>query len=364
MTVWLYSLNSGEYEETAVVENGSVVSGDEGLVLGAFPDGIPNDEADVARMFNGPGVVASTDFEMEWSPDRPEWAKRAGNANLRKDEPLRETDDWHQFDVQPGMVEELTEDIADDVREVFDAVLDDDQVMDIIDRLSGEEDDDTTQKSLSALHRRLREIFEEADVVARIERALREETADAARTAIDNAIAETDEDPDVDVDAIESQLRDREVEFADKFAEEMSEDIRSTVGDGWAEGKGTREIASEIAEQADINEGWQGAEKIARQELHISTGHARSEFAADIGKIEVWNTSGDNRVRPAHQEMAGAWKWPGDSWEVDYSAAGRGVQKESVPGASRPGIGCRCGVLLRDRETVGESDYAGDGDPR
>lgn len=350
MTVWIYSLNNGEYEETAVVENGAVVSGDEGLIEGAFPEGIPDDEAEVARMFNGPATVSSTDFDMDWTPEQPE-------KSVQKDDPLRSSDDWPEFTLQPGMIEELADEIAADVDEVFDAVLSDDEVMDIIDRLAADE----TDKSLTDLTRRLREIFENSDVVARVERALREETADAAREALADAVDATGEDPDVDIDAIESQLRDREVHFADEFADDMAEDIRSTVGDGWADGLGTREIADNIAEQADINEGWNGAERIARQELHIATGEARSEFAAEIDKVEVWNTSGDGRVRDAHSEMQGRWKLPGDNWEVDYSAEGRGVQYESVPGDSEPGIGCRCGVQLRDREEVDRGDYAGDG---
>jgi len=261
------------------------------------------------------------------------------------------------------MVDDLTEQIAGDVRSLFDSVLEDDRVMEIIDRLAAE-DSTETEKSLSSLHRRLKEIFESSDVVARIERALRDETADAAQEAIENAIEETDEDPDVDVEAINEQLSNREVEFADRFANEISEDIRSTVGDGWAEGKPTREIANDIAEQADINEGWTGAERIARQELHVAAGEARSEFAAEIDKVEIWNTSDDSRVRPSHEAQDGMWKWPGDDWVVDYSEEGRGVEKESVPGDSEPGIGCRCGVLLRDRSEVDQSDYAGDGEPR
>jgi hypothetical protein len=279
-----------------------------------------------------------------------------GNGSVRKDEPLRETDEWPQFDVQPHMVEDLTEQIAGDVSDLFERVLEDDGVRSIIERLA----DDETEKSLSALARRLKDIFSDSDVVARIERALREETASAARETVEETLAEAaDVDPETDVDvaAIEAQLADREVEFADRFAQEMQDDILDTVGDGWAEGKGTREIADEIAEQADINEGWQGAEKIARQELHVATGNARSEVAADLGKVEVWETSGDDRVRDAHQEMQGAWKRPGENWEVRYPE--RGLQKESVPGDSEPGIGCRCTTLLHDPETVDDADHAG-----
>jgi hypothetical protein len=308
---------------------------------------------DEAVALSDPHTVDSTSEAVEREAEE-------GNANVRKDEPLRETDDWPAFDVQPGMVADLTEQIADDVRALFDDVLSDDEVADIIARLA----DDETEKSISALSRRLREIFANNDVVARIQRALREETASAARETVEETLSEAsgvDPDTDVDVEAIEAQLADREVEFADKFAEEMRDDILDTVGDGWAEGKGTQDIADEIAEQADINEGWTGAERIARQELHVATGEARAEVAQDLDKIEVWETAGDNRVRDAHASMDGTWRWPGDSWVVEYPD--RGTKKESVQGNSTPGIGCRCTTLLRDRETVDRDDYAGDGTP-
>lgn len=306
------------------------------------------------------------DEGIEWAMDKLDEldaegteasAGGSGNGSVRKDEPLRETEDWPQFDVQPHMVEDLAEQIAGDVSDLFESVLEDDEVRQIIDRLAA---DDETEKSLSALARRLKDIFAESEVVGRIERALREETASAAAETVEETLreaAEVDVETDVDVDAIEAQLADREVEFADAFANEMQEDILDTVGDGWAEGKGTREIADEIAEQADINEGWTGAERIARQELHMATGNARSEVAADLDKVEVWETSGDNRVRDAHAEMQGKWKRPGENWEVRYPD--RGLRKESVPGDSEPGIGCRCTTLLRDPETVDDADYAG-----
>lgn len=287
------------------------------------------------------------------------------DTGVRKDESLRNTDDWSAFDVQPAMVESLTEEIAGDVSELFERVLGDDEVRQIIDRLAAADNDGgETAKSLSALSRRLREIFENADVVTRIETALQEQTADAAAETVRETLAEAADAPaetEVDIEAIREQLADRTVTFAGRFAGEMQDDILDTVGDGWAEGKGTQDIADEIAAEADINEGWTGAERIARQELHMATGEARSEVAADLGKVEVWQTSGDDRVRPAHDAMQGLWKRPGDDWEVDYSGEGRGVEKESVPGDSEPGIGCRCTTLIRDRETVDDADYGGTG---
>jgi len=108
--------------------------------------------------------------------------------------------------------------------------------------------------------------------------------------------------------------------------------------------------------------GWQG-ERIARQELQIASGEARSEYAAETNRIEVWQTSEDGRVRDSHAAMNGLWKYPGDKWVVDYSAAGRGVEKEDVPGGSEPGIGCRCQILIRERDDVDSDDYAGTGSP-
>jgi phage portal protein BeeE len=325
-------------------------------------------EAEFERSFNQgsftPEQWADEDFVGQDTNGDPVYAGDSGNGNAAVGkEALRNTDDWGAFDVQPEMVEELTADINDDVRAIFDEVLSDDEVRAIIDRLAADDEADETAKSLTDLSRRLREIFESSDIVASIRDALDDATSEAVEQALDNAAADTGEETTVDIERIREQLRDREVEFADRFADEISADIRETVGDGWADGKGTREIASDIAEQADINEGWTGAERIARQELQIATGEARSEFAREIDKVEIWNTSGDRRVRDAHDAMDGTWKWPSDDWEVDYTAEGRGVEKESVPGDSEPGIGCRCGVLLRDRDEVDRSDYAGDGTP-
>jgi len=274
----------------------------------------------------------------------------------KSDEPLRNTDEWYNFVMQPNDVEPLAEDIAGDVSALFDAVLADEEVRDIIDRLAGEE----TEKTLGALSRRLREIFEESEIVARIQDALRDGTADMVEESLEASLADAgDPDTEVDIEAIREQLRARSVEFADSFANDLSEDIRETVGDGWADGKSSREIAEDISAQADINEGWTGAERIARQEMHVAAGEARNEVAQELDKVEVWQTSGDNRVRPAHSSMQNSWKFPGDNFVVEYED--RGVEKESVPGDSRPGVGCRCQTLLRNREDVDDAEYAGDG---
>jgi len=282
----------------------------------------------------------------------------SGNAQMRKDEPLRETDEWYQFDVQPGDVEALREDIADDIQDLYDRVLSDRDIQRIIERLAADEE---TEKSATSLARELKDLLQQTRIAGDIADAIREQTADAVAETVEDTITDVDEAPDddVDVEAIRGRLRDRDIGFANSFADSMAEDIRETVGDGWAEGKNSRAIAEDIADQGDIKSGWNGAEKIARQELQVATGEARTEVAAELEKVEVWQDSGDDRVRPAHADMSGSWKRPGESWSVDYSTEGRGVKKESVPGDSEPGIGCRCFTLLRDIEEVDDADHTG-----
>ncbi|AGC34548.1 portal [Haloarcula sinaiiensis tailed virus 1] len=289
-----------------------------------------------------------------------------GNANLRKDEALRNSGEWYQFDVQPEMVETLQQDIADDVSELFESVLSNERIQTIIERLAAEseqDDADAVSKSTVSLAREVRKLLEQQRLAGDVADAIRNRSAEAIRETLQETVTEADDtDVDVDVEAVTSRLQDRDVAFADRFANELSETIRDTVGDGWAEGKNSREIAADIAEEGDIAEGWGGAERIARQELQVATGEARSAVADDLDKVEIWNDSGDNRVRQSHADMDGKWAFPGDEWLVDYSDEGRGVVKESAPGSSEPGIGCRCTTLLRDREEVADEDYAGDGD--
>jgi len=322
-------------------------------------------------MWNAWGGDEGVDWAIDKLDELEEQASSAGdsgnaNESVRKGESLRNTDEWYQFDVQPEMVDDLQADIADDVRELYDAVLSDDEILALIERLAADDEQGgEMEKSASALARRLRDVLSQTRIAGDIADAIRTHTADAVREALDNAVESVD-DPDaeaVDVEAVTSRLEDRDVAFADRFADQMADEIRETVGDGWAEGKNSREIAQDIAEQGDLNEGWNGAERIARQELQIATGEARSEVAADMGKVEVWETAGDDRVRQAHSEMDGLWKYPADAWQVDYSDRGRGIQNESVPGDSEPGIGCRCVTLLRDREDVDSENYGGDSGP-
>jgi hypothetical protein len=282
----------------------------------------------------------------------------SGQTDMAKDEPLRNTDEWAMFDVQAGEIESLASDLAADFEDLFADVLDDAEIQDAIDSMAADADGETS-KSVTAVARRLKELLTDNDLAESIQTRLEEASVNEALEAIEHASAEADASVDVDERAIREQLSDRTQQFADDIAENMAEDIRETVGDGFAEGKNSREIAQDIAEQGDLEAGWGGAERIARQELQIASGKAREAVAADLGKVEVWRTAGDDRVRDAHAEMDGTWKRPGESWEVTYE---RGSRAESVPGDSEPGIGCRCVTQLVDREDVDDADYGGDGD--
>ena len=325
-------------------------------------DELPDELAGAAELLQEQ-IEGRDSSEIDFGEDDEQPDADADKANsgasdasdgVAKDEPLRNTDDWSMFDVQPDAVEALADDLAEDFEELFADVLDDDEKRDSIDSMAAPGDE--TEKSVSAVARRLRELLTEHDLAESIQTRLEEASVSEAIDAIRRASEQAGEDVDVDEAAIREKLRDRTQTFADSIANDLADDIRETVGDGFAEGKNSREIAADIAEQGDLESGWSGAERIARQELHVATGEARREVAADLGKVEVWETAGDDRVREAHAEMDGKWRRPGEAWVVPYE---RGTRRESVQGDSEPGIGCRCVTLLVDREDVDQSDHAG-----
>lgn len=277
---------------------------------------------------------------------------------------LRNTEDARMFDVQPAQIEALHDEIAPDVEALWDTILSDDEVERIIEELAAEPDE--TAKSLTGLTRRLKDILAGNEVADKIKEAVQDARASEARAAIERAARQ--EDAEIDPDPIMQQVLNRDLSFADRLVDRVESQVREVVAEGWQDGKNAIDIRDDIAAAAGSDADW-GTEKIARQELQIAAGQARNEFAAEIGKVEVWivsggtpdegATEGDGRVREAHQAMNGKWKRPEESWRVDYSAEGRGVETEKVPGESEPGIGCRCFTVLRDREQVDSDDHAG-----
>jgi len=295
-------------------------------------------------------------------PDAEEQSADFSKAEADSDDaPLRNTDEYAMFDVQPGEIEALHDKIAPDVGALYEEILSDDEIQAIIDELAAESENeadgtDGMEKSLTGLSRRLRELLADSDVAEKVKEAVQNARASEAREAIEAAARAESED--VDPDPIMENVLSRDLGFADRLVDRVESQVREAVADGWAEGKNSLEIRDDIADIAGSERDW-GTEKIARQELQIAAGEARNEFADEIGKIEVWQTSEDERVRDAHEAMAGLWKRPSEQWEVDYSAEGRGVETEKVPGQSEPGIGCRCFTLLRDIDEVDLDDHAG-----
>ena len=281
-----------------------------------------------------------------------------GNANLRKDEPLRNTDDWAMFDVQPDAVESLADDIADDVNALFEQVFEDPDIAAAIERFAV---DDETEKSLGELAREIQDFLSRSGLISDIGDAISSASRQEVFETIQSAIEAEDDDPGIDPDAIAERVTDRDQSLAADFAERMSDEIRETVADGWEDGKNAIDIRDDLQEKEQQFGDWQ-AERIARQELQIAAGQARNEYAAETGRVEVWQTSEDDRVREAHDQMNGKWKEPGEDFEVDYTVGdgpSRGVKEENVPGDSEPGIGCRCTTLLVDPEEVDDDNHAG-----
>jgi hypothetical protein len=281
----------------------------------------------------------------------------SGNANLRKDEPLRNTDDWAMFDVQPDAVESLADDIADDVNALFEQVFEDGDIQAAIERFASEE----TEKSLGEIAREIQDFLSRSGLISDIGDAITDASRQEVFETIESAIDAEDDDPGIDPDAIAERVTDRDQSLAADFADRMSDEIRETVADGWEDGKNAIDIRDDLQETEQQFGDWQ-AERIARQELQVAAGQARNEYAAETGRVEVWQTSEDDRVREAHDQMNGRWKEPGEAFEVDYTVGdgpSRGVKQENVPGDSEPGIGCRCTTLLVDPEEVDDDNHAG-----
>jgi hypothetical protein len=260
-------------------------------------------------------------------------------------------------------------------------VLESDELRAAIDRLSSEAADSVDKShwrtparevaavviksSANQVRRVLEQVFDNLELREQVERVVEEHAAQAAREAAESAISDLDgtTDPDPVVQAV--RARDRDV--LANYTDSMAGKIVDTVAEGWTEGKTTTDIMDDLQQQKTDFTDW-GAERVARQELQVATGTARSEVMDSLGKVEVWTHSGDyperDNARESHDKMDGTWKYPRDSWTVDYSPeGGPSAVREDTPGDSKHGIGCRCFVIGRERDEVADEDYAGDGTP-
>lgn len=267
-----------------------------------------------------------------------------------KNEPLRETEDWNMFEVQPSDVEEFHDELKQDIEELWGEIVSDERIQEIIERFAEED----VEKNSSELRRLLRNMIETAALSQGIKETVVAFTGEKAAESLARIQDETD--IDVDDDPVLERIQNRDLQFADNYAQRFEEEIRDTVSSGWTEEKTLDEIQGDLQDKAEEFSDFQ-AERIARDQLQRATGEARNEFARQTDKVEVWLTAGDNRVRPAHQEMDGKWKRPNEDWVVDYERAGE--VKESFPGDSKQGIQCRCDTILRDIGDVDQSDHRG-----
>lgn len=265
-----------------------------------------------------------------------------------KDEPLRETTDWSEFSYQPEDVKEIKSKIGSLVKDLWDDLLSDDQFLREIERM-------TTQKGLGSVTRSFKELLLAKDIVDNIQTTLRDETSEKALNTIERASKQVG--LDVDPTGITERLQNRDMTFADDYAKRMESTIRDVVSEGWKEGKTVQDITDKLREKGDSFSDYE-AERIARDQLQRATSEARNEFALQHSDkfVEVWLSSGDNRVRPAHDKMDGKWKHPHEDFRVPYED---GVEKESFPGDSKKGIMCRCDTLLKPKDEVDPKDHAG-----
>jgi len=181
----------------------------------------------------------------EDATERPDAEEQSADFRKGADEPLRNTSDWAMFDVQPHEIEALHDEIADDVAELYDQILSDDEVERLIEQFAETDGSDTTEKSLTGLSRRIQELLSDSDVADRIREAVDDARTSQIREAIEHAARQ--EDDDIDTDPIMDAVADREVPFADRMVDRVSEQVREKVADGWQEGKNSLEIRDDIA---------------------------------------------------------------------------------------------------------------------
>ncbi len=264
-----------------------------------------------------------------------------------KDESLR-SENWYDFPYQDSDVEDLKEEIGEEVNEVFEQVLSDEEFEQLISTQAEE-------KSLGSIGSKISQFLKTTGLVSKIMDLVQNKTEEKVINTLEENAEETN--LSVDMDRISQRIQDRDMTFANDYANRMEQEIRDVVSEGWSEGKTTTQIKNDLGEKAEEFSDYQ-AERIARDQLQRATGEARNEFAKQHADkfVEVWMTVGDNRVRDAHSEMDGMWKTPNEEWVVPYE---NGEQLESFPGDSEKGIQCRCSTKIVPREEVNPQNHRG-----
>lgn len=167
--------------------------------------------------------------------------------------------------------------------------------------------------------------------------------------------AELDLDvPDIDeTAAMESLLRRKEEEYAeipDTFSESVLDALGDAIDEGLSVGE-TQERLLAVRDDFTMNR----AETIAQTELGRSRREAKLVYAEENKDLveKEWNAtfppvSQGGRTRESHWAMNGERIPVDEPFMVDYSLDGKGsgVVAEDIPGASKDGINCRCGLSI------------------
>ena len=265
--------------------------------------------------------------------------------------PFRETGEWQVFELQPSDIEELKEKISGSLKEVWELILEDDTINEILERETPPSDDE--RKSVLDISRQIGSIINATDVIENIANVIEQDSEKIVGRTLRQT--ETQLDEDIDPDPILTRLKERKLDVVEPLTDRIEEQVRNTISTGWEEGLSIDKIKDNLSEKENEFTEYQ-AERLARDQLQRATGEARNEYAKQTDRVEVWITSGDNRVRDAHSEMEGKWKYPNEEFVVPYED---GDRKESYPGDSEKGIQCRCDTLLRRIEDVDDRDHAG-----
>jgi len=276
----------------------------------------------------------------------------------KKDEPLRETSEFFEFDVQPGDVEGFADELRTPINDVLTEILSNPEIQDLIERFAAEQEDEDLEKNSSEISRRLREILTDAGLADRIVDVVQDNSAEMAVEAVMDAASDTG--MSVEEDEVLEAARDRDVDFAGDFTQRLQDQMQEIVSNGWQEGKSVTEIQNDLQEKADDLTDNQ-AETIARTELQRASSHAREGFAEQNSMALVWQATGDDRTRQAHADMDGKWKMAYEDWIVEYPEAGEVT--EPTQADSKHGINCRCYTELVPQDEIDsldESLHAGD----
>ncbi len=282
-------------------------------------------------------------------------------ASKGDDNPFRETDNWQIFSIQPSDIEDLKEEISEEVNTLWNDILEDEDINEKIESNVTSNNKDTKnllkylrKKSVNSISRKIRQKIEEAGIIDNLSEKIKQHEEDKIKEVLENGLEDFDIE-DIDEDAVLERIQEPSQSLIDNYTQRMEEEITDTISEGWQEGESIFDIKENLREKQEDFSDYQ-AERIARTEMHNAASEARNEFAKQTDRVEVWITSGDNRVRDAHDDMDGKWKRPNEKFEVEYED---GTRYEEFPGDSEPGINCRCDTILEKPENVNESDHAG-----